>query len=197
MWRRGITGGCRHRADGQASAAASHRAQHQQKSQRAGEGPHSHQPTPLGHRYGRPTTTTTTTNNCSFIIAGNPFGKGFDLVLGADLTYDFEDLPPLVETFGALSHPGTEILLAYGMRPAFLWRLASHSCTATSLSQPLLIIYLFTSTGKERAAIEPFLEEVHREWDVVLVPDDQLDDRDISFPTFTIGIMHLTKKKKQ
>jgi hypothetical protein len=34
---------------------------------------------------------------------GNPFGKGFDLVLGADLTYDFEDLPPLVETFSALS----------------------------------------------------------------------------------------------
>lgn len=101
---------------------------------------------------------------------GNPFGKGFDLVLGADLTYDFEDLPPLVETFSALScsdageNKSTEILLAY---------------------------------GKERAAIEPFLEQVRREWDVTLVPDEHLDDCDITFPTFTIGIMHLTKKKEE
>lgn len=49
--------------------------------------------------------------------------------------------------------------------------------------------------GKERAAIEPFIEEASREWNVEFVPGEHLDDSDISFPTFTIGIMHLTKKK--
>ncbi len=52
------------------------------------------------------------------------------------------------------------------------------------------------AAGKERAAIEPFLEQVRREWDVTLVPDDHLDDCDITFPTFTIGIMHLKKKQE-
>jgi hypothetical protein len=52
-----------------------------------------------------------------------------------------------------------------------------------------------TNQGKERAAIEPFMEQVRREWDVTLVPDEHLDDCDITYPTFTIGIMRLTKKK--
>jgi len=45
--------------------------------------------------------------------------------------------------------------------------------------------------------MEPFMEQVQQEWEVVFVPDDHLDDCDITFPTFTIGILHLRKKKKK
>ncbi len=39
---------------------------------------------------------------------GNPFAHTFDVLLGADLTYDFEDLEPLVQTCEALTHTGSK-----------------------------------------------------------------------------------------
>jgi len=54
----------------------------------------------------------------------------FDVLLGADLTYEFESLPPLLATMHTLSRPGTIMLLAYGREraavPCFFELAAAH-----------------------------------------------------------------------
>eukprot|EP01116_Phalansterium_solitarium_P023062 TRINITY_DN7882_c0_g1_i1.p1 TRINITY_DN7882_c0_g1~~TRINITY_DN7882_c0_g1_i1.p1 ORF type:complete len:249 (-),score=5.17 TRINITY_DN7882_c0_g1_i1:75-776(-) len=61
---------------------------------------------------------------------GNPFGAAFDIILGADLTYDFEDLPVLVSTLVDLSSETSAIFIAYGKEraaaPTFLELAAQH-----------------------------------------------------------------------
>jgi len=94
---------------------------------------------------------------------GNPFGEKFDLILGADLTYDFEDLPALVNTFLALCADNGVILIAY---------------------------------GKERAAIPTFFDLCTPYFNIQEIPNTELDASDITYPTFEIGIVKLTKKEK-
>jgi predicted nicotinamide N-methyase len=44
----------------------------------------------------------------------NPFGEPFDIVLGADLTYDLEDIPLIVGQLKCLCNFKSTVLLAYG-----------------------------------------------------------------------------------
>eukprot|EP01112_Ceratiomyxa_fruticulosa_P018061 TRINITY_DN5726_c0_g2_i1.p1 TRINITY_DN5726_c0_g2~~TRINITY_DN5726_c0_g2_i1.p1 ORF type:complete len:131 (-),score=30.86 TRINITY_DN5726_c0_g2_i1:101-493(-) len=44
----------------------------------------------------------------------NNFGRDFDIILAADLTYEIEDIPVLINTFLSLSNNNTQIWLAYG-----------------------------------------------------------------------------------
>jgi len=46
---------------------------------------------------------------------GNPFSSTeFDVIFGADLTYDFEDLPGLISTLNSLAGMKSQVILAYG-----------------------------------------------------------------------------------
>lgn len=44
----------------------------------------------------------------------NPFPHEFDVVLGADLTYDFDDLPVLVSALRAVTDKNSVVFIAYG-----------------------------------------------------------------------------------
>jgi len=94
---------------------------------------------------------------------GNPFVEKFDLILGSDLTYDFEDLPALINTFLAL-------------------------CADTGV--------IFIAYGKERAAIQTFFDLCTPYFNIQEIPSTELDASDITYPTFEIGIVKLTKKEK-
>jgi hypothetical protein len=89
----------------------------------------------------------------------------FKLIIGSDLTYDFEDLPLLLETAASLmgdhSH-ASQFILAY---------------------------------GEQRAAMPTFFEMASEYWDVQRVPKEHLDFSDIAFPTFAISICIFTVKK--
>ena len=125
---------------------------------------------------------------------GNPFGHPFDVILGnnvtcisfshilgADLTYDFEDLPILLKTASDLMGDQSVFYIGYGKK--FL--------------RKFLIFFSFSLSdlfqGKERAAIPTFFELASHDFQVEYVPDEHLvQSEDL---TYTIGIAILKKKK--
>eukprot|EP01098_Paradermamoeba_levis_P012844 TRINITY_DN5710_c0_g1_i1.p1 TRINITY_DN5710_c0_g1~~TRINITY_DN5710_c0_g1_i1.p1 ORF type:complete len:239 (-),score=81.95 TRINITY_DN5710_c0_g1_i1:114-830(-) len=52
--------------------------------------------------------------------SGNPFGHPFDVILGADLTYEYEDLPLLLSSIEQLSDHNTVTYIAYGEERAVI-----------------------------------------------------------------------------
>ena len=75
---------------------------------------------------------------------------------GADLTYEFEDLPILISTLVDITTKGSVVYIAY---------------------------------GKERAATPTFLELAGKHFEVSLAKDDELNNSDIEYPSFEIGIV--------
>eukprot|EP01119_Soliformovum_irregulare_P018722 TRINITY_DN5794_c1_g3_i2.p2 TRINITY_DN5794_c1_g3~~TRINITY_DN5794_c1_g3_i2.p2 ORF type:complete len:104 (-),score=26.23 TRINITY_DN5794_c1_g3_i2:127-438(-) len=47
-----------------------------------------------------------------------PDQETFDVILGADLTYDFDDLPILISTLRNVSHATSRVYIAYGVERA-------------------------------------------------------------------------------
>lgn len=106
--------------------------------------------------------------------SGNPFSEAIDFIIGADLTYDFEDLPILVQTLKELSSDTTITYIAYGKERAA----STHYSMTVNFVAP------------------KFLELVEESFNVT-----QLDDFEIGgtvdpmpWSTHSIGIVQLKKK---
>jgi hypothetical protein len=107
----------------------------------------------------------------------NNFGKMFDVIIGADLTYDFDDLPPLIKSLDNLTD--------------------SHSQARKIFFHPFKKRFqVFIAYGEERAATPTFLELSGKIFNIETIPSSQLEHSDIFFPTFTIQMALMKKKIK-
>mmetsp|Transcript_14230 Transcript_14230/g.36380 ORF Transcript_14230/g.36380 Transcript_14230/m.36380 type:complete len:247 (-) Transcript_14230:182-922(-) len=104
---------------------------------------------------------------------GSPAVDGFkfDVVFGADLTYDFEDLPCLIDSFKKLTYSYEE-----GVSRGF--------------QSEIYIAY-----GKERAAASRFLDACREaDFNVEHIPPADIVVEDIENPDYTLDIVKLTRK---
>mmetsp|Transcript_9661 Transcript_9661/g.13305 ORF Transcript_9661/g.13305 Transcript_9661/m.13305 type:complete len:252 (-) Transcript_9661:33-788(-) len=100
----------------------------------------------------------------------------FDVVLGADLTYIFEDLPILLDTMKQLLRRGEFTSTGNSWVP-----------NNTSV---ILLAY-----GKERAAIPTFFELAAKDFEVVkIIDENELDFSDTPNPTFSINVAIMKRK---
>ena len=100
----------------------------------------------------------------------------FDIVLGADLTYDLEDIPILLHTMNQLLKRGE-----------FQSSGNEHVPSNTSV---ILLAY-----GKERYAMTSFFELAAKDFEIVkIIDENELDNSDIASPTFSINVVVLKRK---
>ena len=99
-------------------------------------------------------------------------GDAFDVIIGSDLTYDFNDLPLVLSALKALSSTNTEIFIAYGRGDNHK---KPNSWKRWIISQPKVVTFCLTIAylskwASERAATPTFLELASIDFNIEHIP---------------------------